>query len=96
MTDSELRRICQEFRKGILGNRSSEMQCAKVSYPLSGYLRFLGVENRIVEGTRGHVWIELKDGRIIDATANQFNGRWTKFHKVYIGPLPEFHRKHCL
>lgn len=72
------------------------MQCAVVSYPLSGYLRFLGIENKIVEGSRGHVWIELADGRIIDATADQFNGRWLKFPKVYIGPLPEWHQKHCV
>lgn len=96
MTTRELKSVCLDFRRGILGRRSPENMCAVVSYPLSGYLCFLGVPNKVVEGSRVHIWIELDDGRIIDATADQFNGRWLKFPKVYIGELTEWHKKHCV
>lgn len=94
MKTSELKRTCLAFRKGILNGRPSQMMCAIVSYALQGYLAVLGIPTKIVEGRKGHVWLEMEDGRIIDATADQFNGKFLKFPKVYIGDLPDFHRRY--
>lgn len=73
MTDKQLLRVATQFRKGMLGNRSSEYMCAMVSWPLAALLGAQGVKCRTVEGDLGecnHVWIELADGRVLDPTAN--------------------------
>lgn len=86
-----------EFRAGLLGKRSDARMCFAVSSALAGYLHFLGQEAEVVHGSVGehdHYWIELGDGRIIDATASQFkkpNGR--EMAQVYIGALPLWYKK---
>jgi hypothetical protein len=53
----------------------------------------------VIEGVIGdnlpkdcHVWIELKDGTCIDATADQFSTRSRPMPKVYVGPRPEWYK----
>lgn len=97
MTDAEIIEIAQEFREGILDGRGSQFMCAAVSWPLCGLLNFYGVECRTVEGDLGemnHVWIELQDGRVLDATADQFNELFSLSHPpVYLGAPLAFHPK---
>ena len=91
MTDRELVQIVMEFRNGILEDLPDNVSmCFAVSWPLSSYLRTAaGIESRLVRGAVGddeehsHHWLRLADGRIIDATADQFGGP-----PVYLGPLP--------
>ena len=87
MTDAELVDIAAEFRAGILDGRPSERMCAMVSWPLAGLLRLYGVECECIEGDPGHVWIKLSDGRVLDATADQFSG----FPPVYLGEPAGIH-----
>lgn len=95
MNDKQLIRFATQFRKGILGGNSSEWMCAAVSWPLSTLLAAHGVPNRIVEGDLGecnHVWLALEDGRVLDATADQFN--WCNpnpLPPVYLGPPTVIH-----
>jgi hypothetical protein len=91
-----LKSVVSSFRNGILGNRQSDNMCAAICYPLQGYLSFLGIETEIIEadfGNTNHVWLKMKDGRIIDPTADQFSGPSLKFPKVYIGDLPPIYQK---
>jgi hypothetical protein len=65
------------------------MMCAVVSYSLQGYLSFLGVTTELGEVDlkfSNHVFLKLPDGRILDATADQFGGP-----KVYLGMPLWFH-----
>lgn len=100
MTDAELVEFASEFRRGLLGRRSSRYKCAMVTWPLAGYLEFEGVECavdavRLPEEAHAvqHVFIALPDGRVLDATADQFNrrGKEPKYPKVYLGPRLYFH-----
>lgn len=92
----ELRRICSEFRNGLLGSDSSSGKCAMVCLPLASYLGMFGLSVKIVEvdfGRINHFWLELENGEILDPTADQFSGKWLKLPKVYIGPVPEIYKK---
>jgi hypothetical protein len=40
-----------------------------------------------------HWWIKLSDGRIVDATADQFFVSKKRLPKVIVGPMPEFYRE---
>jgi hypothetical protein len=67
-----------------------------VSSPLRAYLedRRRGVSSSSAAPRTGsyHVWLELPDGTIIDATASQFrrpNGRAMPL--VYVGERPEWY-----
>lgn len=94
ISDKELKKICSEFRKGILCGEDSKMKCAMVTLPLRGYLKMIGVETCVIEGVFGdynHLWLELPDGRVIDCTADQFNRRGCKYPKVYIGKPLDIH-----
>ncbi len=104
ISDKELKKICMGFRRGIIGKKSSEDRCAEVSFALQGYLSWLGLETKVVEGDVNsidqiefdcnHLWLELSDGRVIDLTADQFNTGLREFPKVHIGlPLPHVHVK---
>lgn len=92
MTPTALKRLVRAFRDGLLDGEDPEGWCYKVSAPLQGYLGAVGIECRLISGTTHgsyHVWLELPDGTIIDATASQFrrpNGRAMPL--VYIGELP--------
>jgi hypothetical protein len=80
------------MRKGILGKRSSRMMCMAVSAPLQGLLAALyGVETELETvdfPESNHVWLRLPDGRILDATADQFG-----LEPVYLGEVPEIYRR---
>ena len=96
MRTRDLRSIARDFRAGLLGNQPSTHMCYAVSAPLAGLLQSLyGVPCEVEEvwfdetpqGTTNHYWIRLGDGRILDATADQFG-----LEPVYIGPVPELYK----
>jgi hypothetical protein len=64
----------------------------EVSAPLQGLLSAVyGIETSLEEADLGHtnhVFLRLPDGRILDATADQFD-----LPCVYLGPLPELYRE---
>lgn len=96
LTDKQIKIICLEFRKGVLGRRKSRAMCAKVSWALQGYLNFLGLPTRVCEGDVGewnHLWLALPDGRVIDATADQFSTARKKYPQVYIGKPLSIHKE---
>lgn len=77
------------------------MRCYMVCAPLVGYLGFLGVAGcKLAQaegvsctfGTTNHYWIELRDGRVLDPTADQFNDMGHDFPPVYLGEPKEVHR----
>lgn len=101
MTDDEIVEIASEFRRGVLGDDDPGGRCAMVAWALAGYLSFLGldgVETMSVEYPddhpasgewANHVWIVLKDGRVLDPTADQFD---IGLPPVYLGrPDPRIH-----
>lgn len=93
-TDKNLKVICMEFRKGICGRKKSNGMCAKVSWALQGYLSFLGLQTRVRIGDVGqwnHFWLELPNGTVIDATADQFSTEKKKYPAVYIGKPLKIH-----
>jgi hypothetical protein len=90
MTDGQLKRLSLQFRNGLISKRESEMMCGIVSYALQGYLSFLGVDTKSEEVMlqfSNHVFLRLSDGRVLDATADQFGGP-----KVYLGGGEWYHR----
>lgn len=99
MSDDELLDVCSGFRDGILdcaryGGKSDGM-CYAVSMALGGYLAWLGFECRLIEGAVGrsnHFWLQHPDGRIIDATADQFSTEKRPMPKVYLGSKPKHYR----
>lgn len=88
MTDRELKRIALDMRRGILGKRPSTDMCMAVSAPLQGLLSAVyGFDTTLEEVDfleTNHVWLRLPDGRVLDATADQF-GR----EPVYLGEAYE-------
>jgi hypothetical protein len=99
MLDTELIEIAGDFRDGILGGRPPAMMCAAVAWPLQGFLSaFYGIETEAVE-TRfaeggNHIWLRMPDGRVLDPTADQFNGVIpdAELPPVYLGPPLSIHR----
>lgn len=100
MTDKQLLKVVTQFRKGILGKSEPADQCFVVSSPLCGWLLFCGIECKLEEAVLElaeadfhHWYIRLKDGRIIDATASQFNVDNDKQQMplVYIGECPSYY-----
>jgi len=104
MSDKELIKVVTGFRRGILGRRKSTCWCWRICLPLEAYLIGIGVDNRITEGevhlashnkgiNIGHFWLTLSDGRIIDPTADQFNGMGhDDMPKVYLGKKPDYYK----
>lgn len=96
MTDEALIVFAQEFRKGILGRKKPKGMCAKVSWALQGYLRWAsGLKTKVYESDVGkwnHVYLVLPDGRVLDATADQFSTEKKKYPPVYLGkPIKKLH-----
>lgn len=96
ISDEELLGIATDFRAGILADAPPDMCCAMVSWPLAGYLSYIGVETETVESDLGHmnhVWLRLPDGRALDATASQFNRLFPDLNlpEVYLGPPLAIH-----
>ena len=96
MKDSELLRVAEEFRDGILDGQSSYLMCHVVSYPLQGFLQMLGVKSEVTVGDIGfanHVWLTLDDGRILDPTIDQYSQyEWCPKVKVYLGKELPFYQ----
>lgn len=96
MVVMSLREIVVQFRQGFLGEEPSAKKCFTLSSALAGYLHFAGIECTMVKGQikeYEHFWINLSDGRIVDATADQFqkpNGE--TMPKVYIGRKPKWYK----
>lgn len=95
-TDAQLKTMCAEFRKGMIGRMSSKGKCAMISWALQGFLSFaLKLETEVYESDVGqwnHLWLKLPDGRVIDCTADQFNPKGKKkYAKVYIGKPLDIH-----
>jgi len=92
----ELLVFAEEFRKGILGRRKSKGMCAKVCWALQGYLSWAtGVKTEVHTsdvGVWNHVYLVMKDGTVIDPTADQFSTDKKKYPPVYIGkPIKKLH-----
>jgi hypothetical protein len=96
VTDRQIVIFAAAFRDGILGDRPSHSMCAAVSWPLATLLNLHGVECEAVEGENGasnHVWIRLADGRVLDATADQYNlPCFKQYPPVYLGEPTELHQ----
>jgi hypothetical protein len=95
ISDADLIEFAREFRDGILEGRPSWGWCFAISAPLSGLLNFEGIPNELVESDLTdhpdsdfyeHSWIRLEDGRVLDATFDQFGGE-----DVYLGEPTTFH-----
>ncbi len=64
--------------------------CGIVSYALHGYLGFMGISAEVEEVDlkySNHVFLRMSDGRVLDATADQFGGP-----KVYMGEPLWYHQ----
>lgn len=98
MTDKQLVRLAKSFRSGIIrGNPWTKLRpkgkplswgmCFQVSAPLQGLLSAHGFETTLetVDFIEiNHTFLRLPDGRILDATADQFG-----LEPVYLGPMPD-------
>ena len=100
MNDAQLIEFAAEFRRGIIGRRYSDMMCFAICAPLITLLEMRGTPGALVQSTArfgedeyNHFWIELRDGRALDPTADQFSAHIGKrLPKVYLGPpLAELH-----
>lgn len=98
MSDKQLVRICKSFRNGLLGKSPSYRMCAAVTWPLLGLLEAFGVHAELKEvifdGDEligNHVFMVLDDGRVLDATADQFSVPQRVLPPVYIGPPLDIH-----
>ena len=98
MNDAKLIQIVKSFRYGIIGRKDSDYQCFVVSAPLKGYLAYKhGIKAKLIDGAvrvqtkpgrfleAPHCWLELEDGRILDATYDQFG---EDRPKVFLGEMP--------
>lgn len=92
MTDRQLKSIAREMRSGILGKRSSRLMCMAISAPLRAMLSAVYDFDTELETVDfpgcDHVWLRLSDGRILDATADQFG-----LDKIYLGQVPELYER---
>lgn len=93
MTDKQLIDITKQFTKGLTGGVIKQ-KCFIISSPLQSYLQFCGIETELIKGwvrfpdaDYGHYWLKLKDGRILDPTAGQFDE--SELPKIYLGELPK-------
>lgn len=93
MRSRDIIRIARDFRRGILRGRPSAGMCLVVSAPLQGFLSAVyGMGADLEEadfGSTNHVYLRLPDGRILDATADQFPG----MPDVYLGPWPDAYER---
>lgn len=93
--DHKLRSIASDVRAQVIGAQSSASMCLVVSSPLAERLRAVGIACRLVAGgvrSEHHYWIELSDGRIVDATADQFpNPSGDPMPPVFVGTRPTWY-----
>ena len=91
MEDHILIESAEGFRDGILDGGCSINKCFMVSSPLQAWLLFMGVTCELVSiesETGNHFFIELPDGRVLDATADQFDAT---LPAVYLGRALAIH-----
>lgn len=98
MSDDELVTFASEFREGILDGDVPALMCFAVCAPLVTLLSLYGVEADMVVGDLGwinHTWLRLRDGRVLDPTADQFNDcdGYEKLPPVYLGPPTAIHTR---
>ena len=101
MTDKQLLKTATSFTKGLLGKRNSVGWCYGVSFSLQSYLRMCNFKTEIIEGEiktniglHQHFWLKLDDGRILDATADQFNSHKipSQMPRIYLGEKPKYYK----
>jgi hypothetical protein len=100
MTDEKLLKMVKGFRAGILGRKRPNLMCYAVSAPLSCYLNFGGIVNKlkevcVVQGpdVYFHWYIELQNGRILDPTASQFTTpAGEPMPLIYLGERPSWYQ----
>lgn len=98
MPRKKLLRLVTDFRRGLLGKKSSRGFCFAVCAPLCAYLEAGGIECSLHEGriekgdTINHIWIEFPDGFIVDPTADQFTTPdGVAMPPVFIGERPSWY-----
>jgi hypothetical protein len=96
VTDRKIKRISLGFRYGLLDGGPSKSACAVVSFALQGFLSALGLKTDLFESDLGHcnhIWLKLPDGRVLDATADQFNELFPnkRYPKVHLGEPLDIH-----
>lgn len=99
MTDKQLISFTTKFRKGILNGNTSKGMCFAICSPLSTYLGMGGIKAELTRGLVNlendggqHDWLTLKDGRILDPTADQFKKPdGFEMPPVYLGEKPEWY-----
>jgi hypothetical protein len=88
MTDRQLIKLAWDVRSEVVYG-SSRGCCVLAAPLLCERLQAAGVLARVAQGDvgkSGHLWVALPDGRILDATGDQFN--WHKLPPVYLEPRP--------
>ena len=82
----EIKEFAKEFKRGVLGENSSELMCFVVCAPLESLLELNGVKCSLKELSfpdSNHFVIQLENENILDPTADQFG-----LNDVYVGPMP--------
>lgn len=75
--DAAILSFATEFREAILMGGASARMCAAISGPLCAAFEVIGIPCGLVEtdlGECNHVFLQMGDGRVLDPTADQFNG----------------------
>lgn len=84
----------RRFRDAVLGRAPSERMCYVVSGPLCAAIVALGFGARLVKtkvARMEHIFIRLDDGRVLDATADQF-AHFADVGPIYLGePVKRLH-----
>jgi hypothetical protein len=112
LKDEDLIQCAAEWRESMIEDNafgedgSAWLMCGVICMPLQGYLAFLGLNTKMVEGfvklppnadyeDVQHCWLQLPDGRVLDPTADKFN-RFDGFKElppVYLGKPTEIHKE---
>ena len=102
MSDADLIAAALQMRNSVLDAFATDGDstgfCFMVSAPLAGWLSYSGIdccEKTVDFGFANHCFVELPDGRILDATADQFNHllRKNKLPAIYLGKIPSIYSK---
>lgn len=101
MNDKQLIKFSKDFTKSILeiNDGKSQNMCFAVCSPLSSLISMFGITNELTEceihidsEIYVHVYLLLKDGRILDPTADQFNDLLnTEMPLIYLGEKPKYY-----
>lgn len=98
--ERELIELVTTFRRDTLAGDKSDCMCFSVCAPLSVLLCLWGIRAEFRSGIAPvdppyhHYWIELPDGRVLDPTADQFNGQCgLNFPEVYLGEPTIIHAR---